>query len=103
MRQNSTSPEQSVRLGTEYARSIARNRPRRRKSRSWTGYFDHPLAPVLALGIIAAGAMILWPRQANGNWREEHDGDVDYADFPPRGRMGRSGRGSFDESYNYID
>ncbi len=95
MRQKSRSPEHSVQLGTEYARSLARNRPRGRKyrSQSWTSYFDHPLAPVLALGIIAAGALILWPRQANGIWREEHDGDVDYADYPPQGRMARSGRG----------
>lgn len=103
MRQKSRSPEQSVQLGTEYARSIARNRLRGRKSQSWTSYFDHPLAPVLALGIIAAGALILWPRQANGNWREEHDGDVDYADYPPRGRTARSGRASYEKSHSYMD
>ncbi len=110
MRQKFAGSEQSLHPGTEYGRSIARYRPLRRKARSWPSFLDHPMAPVIALGIIAAGALMLWPRQANGrfangrfakgrlangrpgnaSWRDQHDGDVEYADFPSRDRAGLS-------------
>ena len=86
MRQKYLSPEQNVRPGTEYARSIARYQPRHARRSDWMSYLDHPLAPALALGLLAAGVMLLWPRQAQGRRWEEHDGDAEYADFPPRRR-----------------
>ena len=91
MRQRYVSPEQNVRPGTEYARSIARYRPKQKRRASWTSYLDHPLAPAVALGLLAAGALMLWPRMAQGR-RLEFDGDSDFADFPPPSRQpGRAG------------
>jgi hypothetical protein len=68
MRQRYISPEQTVRPGTEYARSIARYRPRSGRS-STKSIFQHPLAPAVALALVAAGVAMMWPRQAHGHRR----------------------------------
>ena len=60
MRQRYVGPEQNVRPGTEYARSIARYRPRNKRQASLISYLDHPLAPAIALGLLAA-AIITTP------------------------------------------
>ena len=53
----------------------------------------HPLAPALALGLLAAGVAMLWPRKAHGrreDWRGlDHDHDRDNDPM----------RGARDESY----
>ena len=104
MRQRSFSPEQNVRPGTEYARSIARYAPRRRHSAA-ASLLSHPLAPAIALGLVVAGVALLWPRQAlglfgmNARRRPLHDGDAEYADFPPRSRAMRERRASMPEAY----
>lgn len=82
MRQRYQGPEQNIQMGTEYARSIARFRPRDRRGPAMAGYLSHPLTPMLALGLLAAGAVILW-RLADPPRDPSHDGDVDFADYPP--------------------
>jgi hypothetical protein len=82
MKQRYVSPQQSIRPGTEYARSIARHRPRRQSAMA-APMFGHPWAAALALALAAAGLALLWPRAARV-FRAERDGDVDFADFPPR-------------------
>ena len=82
MRQSYRGPEQEVHPGTEYARSVARFRPRRSRAPAASSYLAHPLAPVLAVGLLAAGAALLW--SLSDHHREpDHDGDVDFADYPP--------------------
>lgn len=67
MRQRYVGPE---RPGTEYARSIARYSSRGRR-RAVSSYLNHPLVPAIALGLLAAGVALLWPRQAHG--RRAHE------------------------------
>ena len=83
MKQRHLGQQQSVAPGTEYARSIARYRPQK-KRRTQASFLAHPWAPAIALALAAAGAVLLWSRAAHGDFREEYDGDVDFADFPPR-------------------
>ncbi len=82
MRQRYQGPEQNIQMGTEYARSIARFRPRHRRRSSMTDYLSHPLAPMLGLGLLAAGVYLLWG-VSDGRRSFAQDGDVDYADYPP--------------------
>ncbi|MBX9759752.1 MAG: hypothetical protein K2Y29_13335 [Beijerinckiaceae bacterium] len=91
MRKRSFSPEQNVRPGTEYARSIAGYAPQDRPP-AMASLLSHPMAPAVALALFAAGVALLWPRQAHGEVgrnagrRVLHDGDAEYAGFPPRRR-----------------
>ena len=68
MRQRYISPEQMLRPGTEYARSIARYKPRGGRV-AGKSIFDYPLAPAVALALVAAGVVLMWPRQAQGRRR----------------------------------
>lgn len=78
MRQRDASPERHLPSGTEYARSIARYRPRRGRRRAPSSYLNHPLAPAIALGLVAAGVVLLWPRRAHGRrWADAANLDAE--------------------------
>ncbi len=113
MRKRNLSPERNVMPGTEYARSIARYAPRSQPS-TIGSLLSHPIAPAIALGLFAAGVALLWPRPAHGLFgskeprRAMHDGDAEYADFPPRRHSAsvtgyETGRGSMARTYTSVE
>lgn len=53
----------------------------------------HPLAPALALGLLAAGVAMLWPKMAHG--RREDDRMHDHDDDRGNDRMRGAGRASY--------